>query len=463
MASGRKKSTKPKTAAPSKPKETPRSNVKRKPKPEASSATWSLASYRLPLDTVPPAASVERAQLETVLDQEWSCSIAEARKDDEIDLELVDVVDPKGKTRFQLYLWPFGSGLAFAAGTTDEVAEIIQHGLAPTTDDLEVAPAIRAAIEADAKRLGLREARVPSVVPRAPAEMNLASASFDEAIAKAEERLAREPRPYFSEVTQYFVPWLTTLYRHPREPRPYPKRLLEELTPLQRMMLERFVAWDTVPPLSSQGLFDTRAQFARYFGQGLAGPTDTIITLDGREVPAWWAISSAAAGHAKPASVLAALTQLAPDQRRAIVLEVARGDAYDLVRAQRTDRKDREGPFRRTYWTTLFQLLADLTHSLGAGARETADALLADLPSYQFGGKVDPHPRTPRAVLALLVLVNIAAPFDAAIDPVIRELGAYFMRDEIFIDKKQLARILAAVPADRRASIAADAQLRLFL
>jgi hypothetical protein len=323
--------------------------------------------------------------------------------------------------------------MAFEAGTTNVVAELVQHGVAPTTDDTEVAPAIAAAIAADAKRLGARERVVPSVARREPVAKPTSDATFEEAIAKAEERLAREPKPYFNEVTQFFLPW----YSEFQDERPYPKRLVAELSPLQRTTFERFVAWDVVPPaLIRGGLFGTRPQLARFLGQAPAGPSDATVKLDGREVPAWWAISSASTGYAKPAQVLAALGKLAPELRRAIVVEVARGEAYDLVRAHhRSPNDQKQFKERRAYWTALFTLLADLTHT--DGSRETAEALLVDLPTYQFGGTVEPHPRTPRVLLALLVLAKLG-PLDASLAPIKGELDAYFRRDEIYVDEKLL-------------------------
>jgi hypothetical protein len=415
-----------------------------------------LAAYRLPLQTVPPARSKARAQLQWVLDHEWKCTIEEAQQNEEIEIEAVDVVD--GSTvLYQLYLWPFGSGVVFAAGTTTVVAEIIQHGMTSTTGD--DARAIAAVVKRDGAKLGLRERNV-SAGKSAPARASKKepALSFDEALAQADAQIAAGKDPLETTVRKLFLPWTSSLCG--ADWRPYPKRLLAELTGEQRTFIERVAAWDAYTnqyqDLISMGLFAEKAHLRRYLGIAPPGPCDTTITVAKRDVPVWWALTAAASGHAKPAGVLAALAALDADVRRSIALEVARGDAYEIVRAQSTSSKHESrwcSPPQIAYTTALFQMLADVIVSLGPAARATAEELLVDLPEYKFGGVVEPHPRTPRVVVALLVLSRVAAPLDESLDARIPDIDVYKIRDSICIDKRMHAKILAAVPAARRATV----------
>jgi hypothetical protein len=279
--------------------------------------------------------------------------------------------------------------------------------------------------------------------------------SFDEALAKIDEQIATGKDPLSTTVSQLALPWMSALTE--KDWRPYPKRLLSELTVEQRTILERIAAWDAYTnqyeQLIHQGLFAAKAHLRRYLGMSPPGPSDTTIALGKRDVPVWWAISSAASKHAVPADVLAAIGGLDAELRRAIVLEVTRGEAYEIIRAQSTSSKHESrwcSAQQIAHTTAMFQMLADLTVSLGVAARTTAEALLVDLPEYRFGGIVEPHPRTPRVVVALLVLAKVAAPLDESFDARIPDIDVYRMRDSICIDKKMHAGILAAVPRRAR-------------
>jgi len=103
-------------------------------------------------------APAQRAQVLALVEGEGYATIDDARADDEFALELVDVVDAAGKPRYQLYLWPFGSAVMYAHGTTDVVGGAVQHGFAREDGgDPDLVTQLHAAWHAEADKLGIHE------------------------------------------------------------------------------------------------------------------------------------------------------------------------------------------------------------------------------------------------------------------------------------------------------------------
>lgn len=119
-----------------------------------------LENYRLPLvDEEARTASVTK-QIMVLVKQEGGKA---AKLDDVIDdedwtpFELVDVTDvATGKVKFQLYLWPYGSGAAFEHGTIKNPWNICQHG-PDGLDDEELRGQLEAAWHRGKKQLKIQE------------------------------------------------------------------------------------------------------------------------------------------------------------------------------------------------------------------------------------------------------------------------------------------------------------------
>ena len=126
-----------------------------------------LDHYRKPFtQSIDALAPHERQQLEQLVREESGLALEKvfdpSFEDEEApwpQLELCDVIDTKsGEPVFQLYLWPFGSGAIFRAGSLDLVANVCQHGL----DGVDPAAAsalgdLPQAFAEGKKRLGIAE------------------------------------------------------------------------------------------------------------------------------------------------------------------------------------------------------------------------------------------------------------------------------------------------------------------
>ncbi len=120
-----------------------------------------IDNLRKPFETVDDLRPSERKQLDSLLAQEGGGGSIESAADNEewSPMELVDVIDEaSGKIRYQLYLWPYGSGALFEAGTVKNVANVCQHGFEMTgKDDKGLRVAMAIAFQRAKKKLNISE------------------------------------------------------------------------------------------------------------------------------------------------------------------------------------------------------------------------------------------------------------------------------------------------------------------
>ncbi len=88
-----------------------------------------LSNYRLPLERIDRTTPEERSQIEAIVAKAQMGPLEEAARNHEIHpFELVDVIHVvTGHVRFQVYLWPPGSGVIFENASTKTVASIRHH------------------------------------------------------------------------------------------------------------------------------------------------------------------------------------------------------------------------------------------------------------------------------------------------------------------------------------------------
>lgn len=311
-------------------------------------------------------------------------------EDAELSVQLVDVVAGK-VTKYQLYVWSFGSAALFPAGKAKPVGGAEQHAF--HMDDAKELAALAAAWKASAKKLGLREAlrfdakakakatkeSTKKTAPAKAAKPTSFGAKLEEirALAKAGKRADVSRALGKLEV---FEPW-----RH------YPKLLVSDLSADQRALLETLLELDLAADLANSGLFDRDDHLLRFLGRAAAGPSDVTIQVGKRTVPIWWAVSAVGSGHARPQDVLAGWKKLPAAKALAAWTEIARGDAYDVLTAHATSMKDAgfsSKPYMLDYRTRIVELLADVSFAFGAEGAKAAKALAAKLPSWGGGAQV---------------------------------------------------------------------------
>lgn len=106
-----------------------------------------FVNHRRPLRAVARLGKVESAQIRKLAWQNGARKTlaALAKDDDWKSIELVDVVDENGVVKYQLYVWPYGCGAVFEAGTRNEIGSIVQHSYDPRLGDLPLRRALAAA------------------------------------------------------------------------------------------------------------------------------------------------------------------------------------------------------------------------------------------------------------------------------------------------------------------------------
>jgi hypothetical protein len=347
-------------------------------------------------------------------------------------VQLVDVVDGKA-SKYQLYVWSFGSAALFPAGKTKPIGGAEQHAF--HLDDAKALAALAAAWKAGAKKLGLRESLRFDSKKKAPAKTAKAG-SFAEKLAEIRALAEAGTRADVSRALgklKVFSPW-----RH------YPKLLVSELSAEQRAFLEMLIDLDLASDLANSGLFDRDDHLLRYLGRAAAGPSDVTIQVGKRAVPIWWAVSAVGSGHARPDDVLAGWTKLPAAKALAAWSEIARGDAYDVLTAHATSMKDSgfsSKPYMIDYRTRIVTLLADVSFAFGAEGAKAAKALAAKLPSWGGG---------PQVFIALTSGLRHAAgtPLDKAYDRTFRKLWERVKVDSFYAPALESA-IEKALPEKR--------------
>jgi hypothetical protein len=408
----------PKTTAkvPPKPKAT-KATKATKPskaaKPKATTPTkaahpaFTLANVRDPLRGKPTAA--DKKQLAVVLEAEGLGSAAEAREDDEVSFQLVDVLEGN-VARFQLLVWPFGSAALFAAGKPRVVGGAEQHAFHLDEGDAAVYAALADAYKAFAKKLGLHERLTFRTPPEATAAPKATKGSKADAPASFEARLAeiralaaagsRAQVSRACDALGVFPSWKV-----------YPKRHPDELTKEERAFAELLLDLDLPVDLQSSGLFDRDAHLARFLGREKPGPSDERVHVGGRSVPVWWAVASVGSGHVERDDVLRAWKALPAAKALAAWKEIATGEAYDVLDAHATSMKDAGisgKPYMKDYRTRVAGLLADASVALGAEGEKAAKEITKKLPSWGGGAQI---------LIGLLSAARHAKARGAIIDP----------------------------------------------
>jgi len=324
-------------------------------------ARWKIKSVGDPLVGTAKLAAHETKQLARHLKEEGFGSIKAARTNDELAVQLVRIVDGKGRPAFELYLSSFGSGALFDHGTTTLVGNVIQHHF-ELVKDRPTLPAELAAVftKAATRRLGIATAIAfgtapPTTAPRTPT--NLAAALAISNHSARREAVATFAAPLFGKAA------------------PYPKR---RLTAEQRAFVAAIVDAKVDLELHGWGMFAQLEHNARAIGKAPAGPSDIEISIGKERMPLWRAVSDVASGHHDPAPVLAAFTKLAPAEALAAWNEIASDKAYDLFEAHAV--KFSEGGIPRTpsnvkHRTRLFSWMADANLALGDAGVRAAEAL----------------------------------------------------------------------------------------
>ena len=117
-------------------------------------------NYRLPLENVDDISASEKKQILALVKQEGLKKLDDVVDNEEwTPFELVDIADvATGKVKYQLYLWPYGSGAAFEHSTTKNPWNICQHGPDGLSDE-----ALRSQLEA-AWHTGKKQLKIQEMV-----------------------------------------------------------------------------------------------------------------------------------------------------------------------------------------------------------------------------------------------------------------------------------------------------------
>lgn len=415
--------------------------VKPKAKRRTTAPTCALANLRDPLRG--KATASEKRQLAVVLAEEGLGSLAEARADDELTFQLVDVLEGDA-VRYQLLTWPSGSAALFVAGKPKVVGGAEQHAFHLEDGDAAAYAALSAAYQASAKRLGLREAlrfRTPpsraAAAGKGPKKAS-APASFDARLDEIQRLAAAGDRAGASRACgalRVFAAWKV-----------YPKLLPEDLTREQRAFAELVVTAGLPVGLRASGLFERDDHLARLLGLGARGPSDERIRVGKGSVPVWWAVASVGSGHARHDDVLRGWRALPITKAIAAWKEIATGAAYDVLEAHATSMKDADfsaKPYQKDYRTRIAGLLADVSVALGAEGEKAAKEIARRLPRWGGGAQI---------LIALTSATRHArargAPMDRAFDATFERLWERVGADSFYAPEVE-AEIERALPPAR--------------
>lgn len=360
--------------------------------------TLTLANKRnalLDFDELQPA---QQKQLRALLAGESLGSLTKARANDELRIDVVDLIDAEGTTRYQYYAWPFGSGVLYAHDSTRAVATVTQHGFVLEKPDAELLRACRSAF-ARAPELGLDRVDVDSISRPVPVPTK-PTRSFAELLALDEIGNA----DWYALLR---VAW-PELFPHQGGKRnvmtlrPYPKLRANELGAPQRAVLERMIELQrSRMDLAFVGVFFDFTHNASLLGHGPAAASDVLVDMAGDRLPLWYAVSHVSSGHMDPAPLVAAFAKLPAASALAAWTEIASGAAYDLCTAHPSKRVDSANsakytPSQRKHRTRFYDWMASASVQLGEAGERAAAAQLELLPESDAG-----HPRTNIAMLSL--------------------------------------------------------------
>jgi hypothetical protein len=325
-------------------------------------------------------------------------------------LERMDVVDEQtGKVRYQLYLWPFGSGALFTAETTDVVADICQHSFMPHQVDRVLRESMAVAYH-EALALGVQEhvdfsitqAEQKATIAGPPPSATVATASSVDDRVSAMRRDAAEgkPQPDHKELGRLVCQALERLV-DVNAYRPFPVRRAFELTPGERNALELLVdrktpslalirhglpGGDGVGPaiLSGGGYWREDNDLVRFLQRGPALPIDVPIEVEGQRHPAWCLVSDVLYASRPATEVLDLFAFTLPVDRLAALWEGLLTTPLHNLRGRLpvTPEEDRKGQSTEMVWAhgeRIIDLLVQLGLRLGDLGRERALAHAATL------------------------------------------------------------------------------------
>jgi len=361
-------------------------------------------------------ASIDAASRKQLAEYRY---LLEESEEFEGPIEHVDVVDTRdGKATYQLFLWPFGSGVLLHAGTARVVADVVQHGFVvhepdgvPAGEFGALREAVGAAFKEGQERLGIKEGvtfgeTLAEKARRAPAPPagGEATGSVDERIAELRRDAAEGKPPPDKKTLQALVseslgPLITPRTQY----RPFPVRRLFELTPGQRNALELMVdlkadnagfprhglpagtGIDPLPILSGFGYWrETANDLARFLRRAPLLPLDELIEVDGQSHPAWTLVSDALYGFRSLPDVVEILVgSLPPDRLLALWEALFKTTQHDLRgRCPPTaaeDSKGQSGASIDAHTGQFIELLVSLNLRLGEAGHARAEELVAGL------------------------------------------------------------------------------------
>jgi hypothetical protein len=406
-----------------------------------------LAGYRRPL-AAKKLADAEKKQLSVLLKAE-GLTVAKSAKDEEWkdSVELVDVVDGKSVV-YQLYVWPSGNGVMYAAGKTKVIANIMQHTF--ECEDAELCKAIAAAWKTGAKKLKIQETidefESPQVVEAAAATGSIVEQLQAFAATKAQLNMGErvDIATALFDLKKKLFPSKTRA--------PYPRARPSSLTAEQRAFIETACGLGAdVYDLVHQGLFDIIAGdslLLRMMGKAPQGPSDVEITVGKEKLPLWIAVADVASGHMEHKAVIDAFKKLPVEDGLAAWNEIAHNKSYDVLYPRDVTPKEygRDNtPAKMDYRARVYSWLADASVALGDPGKQAAQELLAVRLDWDWGV---------RWLIGLLALSRhggFDSQYDERIIP-IRDNGDVVCSRTGFA-QATIDEIIKSLPADRRAAL----------
>jgi hypothetical protein len=321
----------------------------------------------------------------------------------------------EGKVVYELFLWPFGSGVLLHAGTARAAADVVQHGFVvhepdgvPVAEFGALRETMGAAFDEGQARLGIKEGVTFGVTlaeksPPTPAGAD-AKGSVDERIADLRKAAAEGKPPLDKKTLQSLVSEALGPLITPRtQYRPFPVRRLFELTPGQRNALELMVdlradndgfprhglpagtGIDPLPVLSAFGYWrETANDLARFLSRGPLLPLDELIEVDGQSHPAWTLVSDALYGFRKLPEVVDLLVGALPPDRLLALWEALFKTTQHNLRGRcpptaAEDSKGQTGASIDAHTGQFIELLVTLNLRLGDAGHARAEELVAGL------------------------------------------------------------------------------------
>lgn len=334
-----------------------------------------FANRRMPLAKGAKHSPIDKRQILRCLSTDGTASIAEALAEDEAWplLEAVDVVDGDGRPTLQLYRWPAGSGIIFEHGTTNVVADIVQHHCELHADDAALLTALAAAQATQplAELIDFSPPKASQAKPASTASIDLEIAAMRAAVAAGNKP---DDKALFGLVRKAFG----------TEYRPRPARRLRDLTSTEREALELLADAGKPCSYAFYGLpLDEAINVQRYLGRVPPGPLEELIEIDGNADPIWCVVHDVLYEQRPAEPVAALLRAFEPSRLLALWNALATTRAYGFRdRAAYTQLEFDRGTKDPTYLSRVLafmqrfiDLLVTLNLALGDAGRAAAEPI----------------------------------------------------------------------------------------